>query len=262
MRIWYQSFTDPDETRGYHEVLVGHASRAARRGTKVEVSGMRPASRRHRITELRCGLEVVRNAIRAEREGCDAFIVGHFQDSGLWEARSAVRIPVIGLGESSMLHACTLGRSIGLITIHPIFIPFHHDQVRRYGLEHRVTTVRAVNSASGDYVRAFADRKTAKKLAAHYLREIELLVAQGIEVVLPAGGLPSLLFAGAARASAAPAILLDSIAIAVKAAEMATELRRFNGTEASRASTFALPSEAAFEAVGMPEARPRRTKRG
>ena len=88
---------------------------------------MIPPSRKHRITELRCAVEAVRNAIRAEREGYDAFVLGHFQDAGLWEARAAVRIPVVGLGESAMLHACTLGRSIGLITIDPLFLPIHAD---------------------------------------------------------------------------------------------------------------------------------------
>src|SRR5688500_15757892 len=157
MKFWYQSFTDHDETRLYHERLEAHARSAAREGTDIHIEGMRPASRRHRITELRCAVDAVRNAIRAEREGYDAFILGHFQDSGLWEARSAVGIPVIGLGEASMLHACTLGTTIGLITIHPTFIPYHHEQIRRYGLQQRVVAVRAVDSASADYVRAFQD---------------------------------------------------------------------------------------------------------
>src|SRR5690606_35019285 len=119
LRIWYQSFTEPNETGHYHERLVRYAASAARQGTSIEVRGMTPPSRRHRITELRCAVDVVRNAVTAERDGYDAFLVGHFQDSGLYEARSCVDIPVIGLGECSMLHACTLGATIGLITIHP-----------------------------------------------------------------------------------------------------------------------------------------------
>jgi allantoin racemase len=100
MRIWYQSFTDPDETRSYHDRLVRYAGGAARSDTRIDVFGMQPPSRRHRITELRCAIDVVRNAIRAGEEGYDAFILGHFQDSGLWEARSAASIPVLGLGET------------------------------------------------------------------------------------------------------------------------------------------------------------------
>jgi allantoin racemase len=258
IRIFYQSFTDPDETHRYHLKLQSYAAKAGRAGTRVDVIGMRPASRRHRITELRCGLEAVRNAIQAERDGYDAFILGHFQDSGLWEARSAVNIPVIGLGETSMLHACTLGRTIGLVTIHPIFISFHQDQIRKYGLEHRVIAVDAVDSSSGAYVKAFDDKKAAKALAGEYARVIGGLAKQGIEVVLPAGGLPSLLFGADLKLSAEPAIVLDSISIAVKAAEMAVDLKRLNGTQVSRAGTFMLPTDIALSAIGVEPAKKRK----
>lgn len=250
IKIWYQSFTDTVETANYHDRLVKYAHRAARPSTSIDVKGMSPPSRRHRITELRCGLDVVRNAIQAQQEGYDAFLLGHFQDSGLYEARSAVDIPVIGLGESSMLHACTLGSTIGLMTIHPCYIPFHREQIRRYGLQDRVIEVRAVNSSGADYVRAFADPTAAKTLAATYMREIDSMVHAGVEVILPAGGLPALLFGDEVRDTADPATLLDCISVALKSCEMAVDLKRFNGTSASRSMTFFRPSAAAYEALG------------
>ncbi len=156
-----------------------------------------------------------------------------------------------GLGENAMLHACTLGRKIGLVTIHPIHIPYHEDQVLRYGLQQRVVAVAAVESAANDYVLAFGDPKVAKAIAAKYTKEIKALVARGVEVVIPAGGLPSLLFGAALKVSTAPAVVLDSVALATKSAELAVDLKRFNGTAPSRASTFALPWPAALEALGM-----------
>ena len=45
-----------------------------------------------------------------------------------------VDIPVLGLGQCSMLYACTLGRRFGLITIDPIYIPWHEDQIIKAGL--------------------------------------------------------------------------------------------------------------------------------
>lgn len=54
------------------------------------------------VTEIRCAREMICNAVQAEREGYDAFIVGHFQDAGLYELRKVVDIPVIGLGEATM----------------------------------------------------------------------------------------------------------------------------------------------------------------
>jgi len=230
--------------------LADYLARAARAQTKFELAGMDPPSRKHRITELRCAVDVVRNALRAEREGYDAFILGHFQDSGLWEARSAVKIPVIGLGEQTMLHACTLGGRIGLITIDPYYIPFHREQIRRYGLEQRVTAVTAVQTSAQDYVRAMDDPAGRRAIRDQYQAQIDALVAQGVEVVVPAGGLPSMLLEDEKDMPMRGAILLNGLAVAVKAAEGAVELRRLNGTGPSRASTFAPPSEAALKTLG------------
>lgn len=47
------------------------------------------------MVEFRCAREMICNAIQAEREGYDAFIVGHFQNAGPYEARAAVDTPVI-----------------------------------------------------------------------------------------------------------------------------------------------------------------------
>jgi len=249
-RIWYQSFTHPDEARPYQQRMVDYLAKAARPQTTFELFGMDPPSRKHRVTELRCALDVVRNAIKAEREGYDAFILGHFQDSGLWEARSAVGIPVIGLGEQAMLHACTLGGRIGLITIDPYYIPFHEEQVRRYGLQQRVVAVAAVQTSASDYVRAMDDASGRHAIREMYQREIDRLLDQGVEVIIPAGGLPSLLLEEEEDLSMGDAILLNGLAVVVKAAEGAVELRRLNGTGPSRASTFASPSDAALKTLG------------
>ena len=91
----------------------------------------------HALSEFRFSRAVIRGAIQAEREGYDAFFMNHFQDVGLYEARAAVKIPVLGLGEATLLHACTLGRKLGLLAINPAFIPAHNDQIARYGLQQR-----------------------------------------------------------------------------------------------------------------------------
>lgn len=249
IRIWNQSFTHPQETGVYHRKLTAYLQGVAREGCTVDVKGMDPPSRKSRITELRCGVEVVRNAVRAEKEGYDAFIVGHFQDAALWEARAAVDIPVIGLGESSMLHACLLGRKIGLITIDPLFIPIHEEQIERYGLQHRVKEVVAVKSGSADYEKAFADPEFAKTVRQKYVDKILPLAGRGVEVIIPAGGLPLMLLAEDKALDTGGAIILNGLAVAVKAAEMAVDLRRTVGMETSRASTFIKPSEAALKTL-------------
>ena len=249
LRIRYQSFTHPDETGAYHRRLSAFLAEMARPGCRIDVAGMIPPSRKHRITELRGAVEVVRNAIRAEQEGYDAFVVGHFQDAGLWEARSAVDIPVIGLGEASMLHACTLGRKIGLITIDPLFISVHEEQIERYGLQHRVVDTVAVVSGTSDYERAFAEPEYAKSVREKYAREIRPMVDRGVEVIIPAGGLPLMLLTDGAPLDTGGAVILNGLAVAVKAAETAVDLRRLVGMVPSRASTFIKPGEAAIKSL-------------
>ncbi|WP_336492950.1 aspartate/glutamate racemase family protein, partial [Methylobacterium nigriterrae] len=98
-------------------------------GTIVEVHGIGPPDRYfHPLTEFRCADQTIRNALRASEHGFDAFVIGHFQEPGLTECRGTVDIPVVGLGEASLLYGCTLGRKIGLVTIDPVFTPWHEEQ--------------------------------------------------------------------------------------------------------------------------------------
>src|SRR5947207_438996 len=144
-RIWYQSFTDPDVDAPYFKRLAGYAQSVSSPGFDLDVCGIQPGDRYlHPITEFRCAAQVIANALTAQREGYDAFVIGHFQEPALLEARAAVGIPVIGLGEITMLYACTLGRKVGLVTINPVFVPYHEDQIRRHGLSERVVAVRAI----------------------------------------------------------------------------------------------------------------------
>src|SRR6201991_5081737 len=145
MRIWYQSFVDYEHGKTYWDRLGAHLKSTVDPGTEVDIKGITPHdSYAHPLVEMRCAREVICNAVRAEREGYDAFVIGHFQDAGLYEARSAVDIPVIGLGETAMLHACRLGQRIGLVGFERRYVPWFRQQILKYGLQHRVTGIYTV----------------------------------------------------------------------------------------------------------------------
>ena len=55
---------------------------------------------------------MIENAIKAEREGYDAFVLGSFSEPFLREIRSAVDIPVASVVESSVLVGCSLGHYV------------------------------------------------------------------------------------------------------------------------------------------------------
>ena len=105
-RIWYQSFVHPVEQAPYIERLQGMLDEVAAPGIRFEVQGLDPPDHSfHPLTEFRCAAQVIRNALRAEKDGYDAFVLGHFQEPGLLEIRSSVDIPVIGLGEANVFAA-------------------------------------------------------------------------------------------------------------------------------------------------------------
>ena len=169
--------------------------------------------------------------------------MNHVQDAGLTVARASVDIPVLGLGETSLLHACTLGHKLGLVAINPAFVPWHQDQVVRYGLQQRVAGVRTIDATIADYMAAFVDQDVRSRLQAVFLREARALLDAGADVIVPTGGIPMMLFAAQPGAHVDGAPVVNGIAVVVKAAEMAVKLRRLTGLGSSRrpASGYALP---------------------
>jgi allantoin racemase len=259
MRLVWQGFTHPSATGRYNAALVDHLNAVSAPDTDVEFRGVLPPDRHiHRLTEWRCAVQAIRSALVAEREGVDAVVLGHFQDAGLWELRAALRVPVLGLGEASMLWACQLGFRFGLITIHPLFIRWHEQQVRQYALESRLAGVRSLETSVDELVAAFSgDDGVAADIERQFVAEARPLVAAGAEVVIPAGGFPALLMARRGVTEIDDALVLDANAVVVKMAEVAVELHRLNGTVASRHSTFAAASDdarAEFLEVTLPGA--------
>jgi len=249
MKIWYQSFVDPAEQATYFRELAKVLAAASDPGTIFELKGIVPPDRElNRLTELRCAVQVVRNAIAAEREGFNAFVIGHFQDGGLYEARAAVDIPVLSLGETSMLYACTLGHKIGIVTIHPVFIPMLEEQVRRYGLGDRVVAIEAITSNSTELVAAINDPRAFERFYEQFKQEVQPLVEQGAEVIIPGGGLPAILLSRMKSHTLGNGVtVLEPIAVLAKMSELAVNLRRLNSTGVSRAGTFAKASEKAVK---------------
>jgi Asp/Glu/hydantoin racemase len=248
-RVWYQSFVDPQEQQPYIRRLQERLAAYAAPGVAYEVHGVSPPDRfLSPLTEFRCAARVIRNVIQAQEQGYAAFVIGHFQEPGLVECRCAVDIPVVGLGEATMLHACTLGRAFGLVTINPVFIPWHRDQIARMGLDRRAAGVRAVDTQVATYMQAFEHDHAYQQVKEAFCREAEPLVEAGADVIIPAGGLPMLLLAREAGLKVRDAVVLNGIAVVAAAAETALKLLRQTGAAVSRQGTFAkAPPEAIRE---------------
>lgn len=242
MKIWYQSYVDYEHGAQYWDEMRKHLDAIVDPGTTVDIRGITPHnSYAHSIVEFRCAREVICNAVRAEREGYDAFVIGHFQDAGLYEARSVVDIPVLGLGEASMLYSCQLGQRIGIVTINPRFIPWFHHQIRKYGLQDRVSGVHAMNFEPGQILAAFGSPDGLETVRGLFDAQARPLVEQGIDVLIPGGGIPMLLLSQIRSHRVEGAPVINGIPLAVKQAEMAVKLRALTGLEVSRTADYIKP---------------------
>ena len=230
-RLWYQSFVHPVEQAPYIERLQALLDAAASPGVRFEVHGLDPPDHLfHPLTEFRCAAQAIRNALEAERAGYDGFVIGHFQEPGLLEIRGALDIPVVGLGEANLLAALSMGRRLGLVTIDPIFIDWHERQVQR------ARPRPARRGRAGDphgparlHARLHRRRPATRRCAPISSSRSVPWSPQGAEVIIPAGGLPMLLFARECPFVIDGALVLNGIAVVAKAAEMALALRRLTG---------------------------------
>jgi len=249
-RIWVQGATDESGHKPYLDALLPHVAACADPAFDIVFHTLTPSvTSVHALTEMRFARGVVRAALQAEREGWDAFYMNHFQDVGLMEARAAVGIPVLGLGETTLLHACTLGRRLGLIAIHPAFIAHHAEQVARYGLGARVVGIRSMHASIAEHMAAFSDPAKKAVLQTSFETQARILLDAGADVIVPTGGIPMMMFGAEHGANIDGAPIVDGVAVIVKAAEMAVRLRELTGLGPSRAlhSGQALPTPAVVE---------------
>lgn len=248
MRILWQSFVDAAQNAPYLERIQTYLNGIAAPGTTVEVAGLSPPDRDFgRLTEFRCAAMAIERCIDAEARGYDAFVMGHFQDPGLYEMRSAVRMPVVGAGEATLHFAAQLGRRIGLVTIDPVFEVWHYEQAERYGLRDRIAGVAGLGFAPEDFSPAFAgDEAALARMRAGFEATARPLVAAGADVVIPAGLLPALLLSRQRGYRIAHAPVVNTASVTLKAAEMLVTLHRLDGIEPSRGPSFALAPERAI----------------
>ena len=196
MKIWHQSATELDGLEAYKRALEAHAAAVVGGEAQVDVRGLSPgayagaapsavlgnAYAYHRVLS-----GVIDNAIRAEREGYDAFVLGSFSEPFLREIRSAVDIPVASIAEASLLVGCSLGRYIALISNTPSIQWLTRTAVDKHGLGARVLDVVSLDPPLDEHALASAyDRP--EPVIASFRAAAAGLVARGADVIIPAEG--------------------------------------------------------------------------
>ena len=245
MKLWYQSFVRDVETTPFGVLLNKLLTWCSSPGTEVHVHGISESSGfgvHYRFLEYNDTKEVIYNAIRAEKEGYDAYLVGNVSDAGLLEAREMVNIPVMGLFETSLLSACMMGATFGLITISPKWTPRIMQNVRRCGLESRLVGYEQLDTSPLELKKAVEDKSLRDAVIADVLKASKRLLDRGAEVIFPAGGdiIVFLHDAGIYHVEGAPIIM--SHACLVKLAEAAVRMKQVTGVFTSKHLQTAAPT--------------------
>jgi len=192
--------------------------------------------------------EVLHAIIQGERNGFDAAVITCFDDPMLWEARQAVDIPVVGIGESSMLLATMMGRRFGVVTISPLTVPDAEEKIARYGLAGRSVGVWPTPESSDEQQKALIDAGPAIEAFKSVARR---LIEKGADVLIPGCGLmsPALRLAPGAEAQYPDGLtrvdgvpVVDVMAAAIKHAEMLVRMKQAGSSWISRSALFAQPT--------------------
>jgi hypothetical protein len=139
-----------------------------------------------------------------------------------------------------------MGGRLGLVTIDPVFVPWHDRQIRMHGLSERYAGTQALKMNLPSFMKAFTDETAYAQVRSQFVTQVKPLIEKGAEVIIPAGGLPMLLFARESPFVIDDAPVLNGIAIVAKATEMAISLRSITNVVVSRRGTYAKAPPAAI----------------
>jgi Asp/Glu/hydantoin racemase len=131
---------------------------------------------------------VYHQAVQAEKEGFDGAIITCVFDPALAETRQAVGIPVVGLGEATLIMASLMGRRFGLISPTPLLTDALLATVASYGMADRVMGVRAMNIPWDQQELAYFD---SGEVIEDFRGLARALIQEGADVLVPLCGLLS-----------------------------------------------------------------------
>lgn len=252
MRLWYQSMTCLEETGRYVEAVTNIAHDLFGTSVHVEMHGIEKEAYsgyvpgdvfKYPLLKDVLQRRSIDNAIRAEQEGCDCFILGSFSEPFLKQTRSAVSIPVVSIAETALTTAWTLTERFALISLAPSYARRLGETVNRHGLaarfggawglDHNYTEREAVAALENPEV--FLDKFRACVASA---------AGAGADLIVPAEGIVSLVVSRAGLREIDGLVIMDSVGLVLLQAHMMVEARAKLGLGAARKLSFPVPPRA------------------
>ena len=141
------------EQKGYREAIAGP-------DTSIEVVSIKqgPETIEQPLDELLAGPAILEEVVRSEQEGADAVVVDCALDPALAALREAVRIPVVGAGQSAFALAITLGDRFSILSPLRSLVPAYNRRIREYGLNFALSSIRCLEFGILDLLSEAASR--------------------------------------------------------------------------------------------------------
>lgn len=253
-RLWHQSVTELSRGNAYSAALVRVGRKALGERAVVETYGLPPGTYGGQAVSAALGNafvyhrildRVIDQAIAAQREGYDAFVLGSFSEPFLREIRSVVDIPVVSIFETTLLVGCSLGNKLGFITTSPDVVDMIEKALPAHGLASRVAAVQSLDPPqSGPVLHACFEQPAA--VLESFDRAAAVALAAGADVLIPAEGLIAALLTdrGITRFEDAP--VLDVFGVTWSYACMLADLRESSGLGVTRRGRYAPPEPTLF----------------
>jgi Asp/Glu/hydantoin racemase len=251
-RIWHQSITDLTLLPGYSNMLAEHAKVACDPDTTVDLHGVMPGTyppgmapiemARYPWSSTLRSLQIVENIMQAEREGYDAVAISCFSDPGLEEARGLVDIPVVSSLETALLVSSTIGRSFGLIALDKNQAQTQRLLVKSYGFADKVLVITELEPPLTELELDKA-YKNPREFAERFERQARSLIAQGVDVIIPAEGVLNTVLVRSGIDSVDGVPVLDSYGAVLSYAEMLARMRRRCGLHTGRGHAYRRPPQ-------------------
>jgi Asp/Glu/hydantoin racemase len=234
--------TELDQIGVYKASLERHAMELLEPGQTVEVHGLPKGAYRgrsptaalsnafahHRILD-----PVLDNAVRAERQGFDAFVVGSYSEPFLRELRSAVDMPIVSVTEATFLVACSIGRLAAPISNDPAIARLVRHSISAHGLDERIQSPRSIKPPLNELQMAEAFSNPSR-LIQSFTDTARAAIDEDADVIIPAEGVLSEFLHTNKLTQIDSVPVMDSFGVTWAYAVMMADLRSRTGLSVSR----------------------------
>jgi allantoin racemase len=248
MKIWFQScgaFGKDQVWNAYEQALEEHLQKTARPDTLVELHGVEetiPGIGRYSVSHGICEVQSIRNAIRAEREGYDAFVTISAPDVGFDRIREVVDIPTVFMLQNAIHFALMFAPRFAFLSHNDSLLVTLEEATKQYGLAERMVPGGYLDLDHSDWPDMFGNPDSYKDSFVGKVREI---IARGADIII-ASPLPlSLWLLKQGLTKFQGARVLDHFGCAVKMAELMVDLKQIGITR----KIFTPPSKELLVAI-------------